>query len=80
MSILKSPIEASSLFATYPVDLNDSDSSLGRAYAQATVLDMLTNDRSALMAQSVSTAAVATDMLRIAQEFGQDMVNYWGIS
>ena len=32
------------------------------------------------MAESIGTAAIATDMLQIARAFGQEKVNYWGIS
>ena len=50
------------------------------SYAQTKILAQLTQDRIPKLAESVSTAAVATDMLTIARAFGQDKVNYWGIS
>lgn len=80
LSVFDSPVEASSLYSTYPVAVNGSDSSLGRSYAQATIFDRLANDRASEFMQSVSTVAVANDMLRIAQALGQEKLNYWGVS
>lgn len=37
-------------------------------------------DRVQLVAESVSTPAVATDMLNIVKAFGQDKLNYYGVS
>jgi hypothetical protein len=75
-----SPAEALDFFSTYPLDVNESISSFGRAYAQSEIISRLAVDRIKTVAESVSTAAVAKDMLRIVQAFGQDKLNYWGIS
>lgn len=37
-------------------------------------------DRAKVVAESVSTAAVARDMLAITKAFGFDKLNYWGVS
>lgn len=80
LSIFKSPIEAFEFFSTYPQDLNESVSSFGRMYAQAQILGSLAKDRAQNLAESVSTPAVASDMLSIARAFGYEEVNYWGFS
>ena len=74
------PAEALAFYSTYPLNLNESASSLGRVYAQAEILGKLAEDRIRTVAESVSTPAVATDMLHIARAFGSEKVNYWGIS
>ena len=49
-------------------------------FAQAQVLGTLAKDRIPQVSESVSTAAVATDMLTISRAFGFEQVNYWGVS
>ena len=78
--IFKSPPEALELYKTYPTDLNESISSLGQEFAHSQILNDLAQARVALATESMSTPAVATDMLNIARAFGQDKVHYWGIS
>lgn len=78
--IFASPPEALELFEAYPTDLNESVSSFGTAYARAQILNDLAEERVKVAAESMSTPAVATDMLNIARAFGQDKVHYWGIS
>ncbi|EKM55395.1 uncharacterized protein PHACADRAFT_255998 [Phanerochaete carnosa HHB-10118-sp] len=80
LSLFKSPPEALEFYSTYPQNVNESISSFGRFYAQANILGKLAVDRYPTIAESVSTAAVATDMLNIAKALGQDKVNYWGVS
>lgn len=75
-----SPVEAYELYSTYPGNLNESVSSFGRMYAQAQILGDLAKSRAQNVAESVSTAAVASDMLSITRAFGFEEVNYWGIS
>lgn len=78
--MFKNPPEALELYATYPMNVNESVSSFGRMFAQAQILANLTMDRAQTIAESVSTPAVATDMLSISRAFGYEEVNYWGIS
>ncbi|GJE98455.1 alpha/beta hydrolase [Phanerochaete sordida] len=80
LSLFNSPAEALEFYSTLPFNVNDSVSALGRLYAQTKILGELALDRARTVAESVGTAAVATDMLQIARAFGQDNVNYWGIS
>ncbi|EKM51090.1 uncharacterized protein PHACADRAFT_263055 [Phanerochaete carnosa HHB-10118-sp] len=80
LSIFNSPAEAEQFYKTYPFNVNESVSSFGRFYAQAQILGDLALNRAQLVAESVGTAAVATDMLNIARALGQEKLNYWGIS
>lgn len=80
LAVFESPAEALQFYATYPLNVNDSVSSLARAYVQGGILGNLTVDRAKDVAESVGTAAVATDMLQIARALGQEKVNYWGVS
>ena len=80
LALFDSPVEAIEFFSTYPTNVNESISSFGRAYAQSQIVAKLAKTRIPTLAESVSTPAVATDMLRIVQAFGQDKLNYWGIS
>ena len=80
LAIFDSAIEAVQFFSTYPTNVNESISSFGRAYAQSKYVAQLAKARIPELAASVSTAAVASDMLRIVQAFGQEKLNYWGIS
>lgn len=80
MAIFKSPPEALNWYSTFPINANESVSSFGRLYAQSEIFGKLVADRNSKVAQSVGTAAVATDMLSIARAFGQEKLNYWGIS
>ena len=80
LSVFESAAEALQFYATYPLNVNDSVSSLARAYVQAEILGNLTVDRAKEVAESVGTAAVATDMLQISRALGQEKVNYWGVS
>lgn len=80
LSVFNSPAEALEFYAPYPQNANESVSSFGRSLAQAQILGKLAIDRVQQIAESVSTAAVATDMLSIARAFAFDKVNYWGVS
>ncbi|GJE96012.1 alpha/beta hydrolase [Phanerochaete sordida] len=80
LSVFKSPPEALEAFATFPLNTDDAPSSLGRQYAVTQIVNDVVRDRAPLIAESIGTAAIATDMLQIARAFGQEKVNYWGIS
>ncbi|KIP07581.1 hypothetical protein PHLGIDRAFT_117972 [Phlebiopsis gigantea 11061_1 CR5-6] len=80
LALFHSPPEALEFYLNYPLNVNESDADFGRFYAQAQILGMLAVDRYELVAESVGTAAVATDMLQIARAFGHEEVNYWGVS
>ncbi|GJE95986.1 alpha/beta hydrolase [Phanerochaete sordida] len=80
VSIFKNPAEALQWYSTYPENLNESDSSFGRAFAQADILGRLAVDRAKNVSEAVSSPTVASDMFSIMQAFGVDKLNYWGIS
>ena len=79
-AFFESPVEALDLLATYPVSLNESASSLGRAYALGEIMGELAEQRNSVALESVSTPAVAMDMLAISRAFGFEKLNYWGVS
>ncbi|KIP06187.1 hypothetical protein PHLGIDRAFT_467113 [Phlebiopsis gigantea 11061_1 CR5-6] len=79
-AFLDSPVEALDLLATYPLSLNESASSFGRAYALGRIMSDLAEQRNKLALESVSTPAVAMDMLAISRAFGFEKLNYWGVS
>ena len=60
--------------------MNESISAFGRSLSQSQILAKLAVDRVQLVAESVGTPAVATDMLNIVKAFGQDKLNYYGVS
>ena len=80
LSIFESPAEALEFYSDFPLNTNESVSSLGKFYTQSKLLSNLVLDRAKDVAESVSTAAVATDMLSITKAFGFDKLSYWGIS
>ena len=80
LALFHSPPEALEFYLNYPLNVNESEIAFGQFYAQARILGKLAVDRYQLTAESVGTAAVATDMLQIARAFGRDEVNYWGVS
>ena len=80
MALFNSPPEALDLFGTYQLNTNESVSSFGRNYAIWQMFSNIAAENSKTVAESVSTPAVATDMLNIARAFGFDEVNYWGVS
>jgi hypothetical protein len=72
--------EAAELFSTYAYNANESDSALGRDFAIIEILNDLASVRVKQIAESVGTPAVARDMLSIVEAFGQEKLQYWGIS
>ncbi|KIP10531.1 hypothetical protein PHLGIDRAFT_101206 [Phlebiopsis gigantea 11061_1 CR5-6] len=80
VSFFASPAEALLYRETFPNNANESASSFGRSLAQSQVLAKLASDRIQLVAESVGTPAVAADMLNIVRAFGQEKLNYYGIS
>ena len=76
----KDAAEAAQLFSTYSVNANESISAIGRNFALMEILDRLVNARAKEDAESVGTPAVARDMLSIVNAFGQDKLQYWGVS
>ncbi|KIP07260.1 hypothetical protein PHLGIDRAFT_428077 [Phlebiopsis gigantea 11061_1 CR5-6] len=80
LAIFESPVEALEFYSSFPVNSNESVSSLGKLYTQSKILSNLVLDRAKDVAESVSTAAVATDMLAITKAFGFDKLSYWGVS
>ena len=80
VSIFRDPAEALEWYATYPLNVNESVSSFGRAFAQADILGRLAVDRAQNVSVAVTTPTVANDMFSIMKAFGSDKLNYWGIS
>ena len=80
LAVFKDAAEAAQLFSTYSVNANESISAVGRNFALADILNNLANARAKGIAESVGTPAVARDMLSIVKAFGQDKLQYWGIS
>ncbi|GJE96013.1 alpha/beta hydrolase [Phanerochaete sordida] len=80
LAFFESPAEALAFFAPYPLNTNESVSSLGRIVASAHLLDDLASARGAIVAESVSTPAVARDMLAITRAFGREKLSYYGVS
>lgn len=78
--MFKDAAEAAQLLSTYSVNANDSASSIGRNFALNEILNNLASDRVKTIAESVGTPAVARDMLSIVEAFGQEKLQYWGIS
>ncbi|KIP04825.1 hypothetical protein PHLGIDRAFT_179591 [Phlebiopsis gigantea 11061_1 CR5-6] len=80
LSVFESPAEALEFYGDFPLNSNESVSSLGLFYTKSKILSNLVLDKAKVIAESVSTAAVATDMLGITRAFGFDKLSYWGIS
>ena len=80
LALFESPAEALEFFAPYPLNVNESISSLGRAIAQLQNLAELADSRAKTVAESMSTPTVAMDMLSIVRAFGRDKLNYYGVS
>lgn len=80
LAIFDSATEVAEFFSRYPTNVNESISSFGRVYAQSQYVAQLAKARIPELAASVTTAAVTSDMFQIVHAFGQDKLNYWGIS
>lgn len=82
IAIFTSPPEALALLGTYALSANESASALGRNYAIWELLSEVAAGREEVrtVLESVSTPAVAMDMLGIARAFGFEEVSYWGVS
>ena len=80
LAIFKDAAEAAQVFSTWSVNANESVSAIGRNFALAETINNLANARVKEIAASVGTPAVARDMLSIVKAFGQDKLQYWGIS
>ncbi|GJE95976.1 hypothetical protein PsYK624_121690 [Phanerochaete sordida] len=80
LEVFHTAAEALAFYGAYPFNANESIASFGRGYAQVQILGSLAAARASTVAESVSTPAVAMDMLAISRAFGFEEVNYWGIS
>ncbi|KLO05805.1 hypothetical protein SCHPADRAFT_933433 [Schizopora paradoxa] len=72
--------EAGLFYVDYPLLVNVSSESLGRAYAYSQILGAKMENSSRDVLQYVSTPAVARDMLAITKAMGYDKLQYWGFS
>ncbi|EJC98517.1 alpha/beta-hydrolase [Fomitiporia mediterranea MF3/22] len=80
ISVFKDSIEAGAFFIQRELDINATESSLGRSFAQQTLLGKLVEERALDVAKTVSTPTVAHDMLSITRAAGHDKLQYWGFS
>lgn len=80
LTMFKDASEAAQVLSSYSVNANESVSSIGRNFALFEIINNLASDRVKTLSESVGTPAVARDMLSIVQAFGQDKLQYWGIS
>ncbi|GJE95985.1 alpha/beta hydrolase [Phanerochaete sordida] len=80
--IFNNTLEVSEFYGSYASDASVGPAALGTGLAQARILGQLaaSNPEVRLVAESSSTAAVASDMLVLARVFGYQKVNYWGFS
>jgi len=72
--------DAGHFFFSYPININTSSDALGRAHAYSNILGDMVKNKSALVAQFVSTPMVARDMLSIVNALGHERLQYWGFS
>ena len=80
IAVFENSLEAGVFYSTYPTNMNESVSSLGKSYAMNQILGNLTVDRDGKVAASISTPAVARDMLNMVKAFGREKLSYWGFS
>ena len=80
LSFWKNSAEALDFWADYPININESVSSFGKAYAKSQILSNLAVDRLPRVVESVSTPAVAMDLFNIAMAFGHDKLNFYAYS
>ncbi|EJC98516.1 uncharacterized protein FOMMEDRAFT_171118 [Fomitiporia mediterranea MF3/22] len=80
ISVFKDSVEAGAFFTQRELDINATESSLGRSFAQQTLLGKLVEERALDVAKTVSTPTVAHDMLSIVKAAGFDKLQYWGFS
>ncbi|EJC98519.1 uncharacterized protein FOMMEDRAFT_171120 [Fomitiporia mediterranea MF3/22] len=80
ISIFQDSVEAGTFFTQKELDVNATQSSLGRSFIQTTLLGKLVEERAVDVAKTVSTPTVARDMLSIVEAAGQEKIQYWGIS
>jgi hypothetical protein len=64
----------------YDAPLNATPDALARQIATWSLFGDLASERIGYMAQYVSTAFVARDMLRITEAYGYSKLSYWGFS
>ncbi|EJD49761.1 alpha/beta-hydrolase [Auricularia subglabra TFB-10046 SS5] len=60
--------------------VNSTQDAMGKVYGQAKILGNLVEQRQKTIAQHMSTATVARDMLSITKAHGRDKLQYWGFS
>ena len=83
LSLFSDWAQAAAYFGPYPTDVEASPDSFARGYAWSQVYSAIAEQKlraGERIWESVGTAAVARDMLAIANAFGFELVNYWGFS
>lgn len=80
LSVFADEAQAADFYATVPMDANESISSVGNIHAKYDILGRLGVSRAQVVAETLSTPTVAQDMLSIVKAFGQEKLQYWGVS
>ena len=80
LSVFADAVEAGDFYVTLPMNANESISSVGNLYAKYDILGKLAVLRAPDVAETLSTPTVAQDMMSIVRAFGQDKLQYWGVS
>lgn len=62
------------------LDAYASENALGRQFGLAQVIGQLAEEKARHVAEHVSTAVVARDMLSIVKAHGLEKLQYWGFS
>ncbi|KAH7099404.1 alpha/beta-hydrolase [Auriculariales sp. MPI-PUGE-AT-0066] len=82
LQLFRTTAEAKIFALARPTTLNDSADSLARTWAWSKMMGKLVEERKEVnwVAQHMSTAIVARDMLAITRAFGREKLQYWGFS
>ena len=80
LTVFSDEAQAAEFYAHTPLNANESISSVGRIHAMYDILGRLGENDAKAVAESISTPNVARDMLSIVHAFGQEKLQYWGVS
>ena len=78
--MFEDPVEAGDFYVTLPMNANESIASVGSLYAKNDIMGKLAVLRAQDVAETLTTPTVAQDMMSIIGAFGQDKLQYWGVS
>ena len=80
LSVFTDSVEAGAFLIQYEQDVNATETSIGRAFAQKTLLGKLAVERVQDVAKTMTTPTVVRDMLSFMNAVGQEKLQYWGFS